>query len=75
LPRIRRPDVIAPAEQLLEHAAPTPAPEVAPVVAMAAPIGTGKTRSPPPCCGAWGRIIEAGRWSPGRIIGAGRWSP
>lgn len=45
LPRIRRPDVIAPAGQLLEHTAPIPAPEVAPVVAMAAPMGTGKTRN------------------------------
>ncbi|MEY4808231.1 MAG: hypothetical protein RLZZ206_2620, partial [Cyanobacteriota bacterium] len=45
LPRIRRPDVIAPAGQLLECAAPIPSPEVAPVVAMASPMGTGKTRS------------------------------
>lgn len=45
LPRIRRPDVIAAAGQLLEYAAPIPAPEVAPLVAMSAPMGTGKTRS------------------------------
>ncbi len=45
LPRLRRPDVIAAAGQLLEHSAPIPAPEVAPLVAMAAPMGTGKTRS------------------------------
>ena len=45
LPRIRRPDVIAPAGQLLEHTTPIPAPEVAPVVAIAAPMGTGKSRS------------------------------
>ena len=41
----RYPDVTAPAGQLLEHAAPIPSPEVAPVVAMAAPMGSGKTRS------------------------------
>jgi ribonuclease HI len=45
LPHLRRPDVMAAAGQLLEHSAPIPAPEVAPLVAMAAPMGTGKTRS------------------------------
>ena len=45
LPRLRRADAVAPAGRLLEHCAPIPSPETAPVVAMAAPMGSGKTRS------------------------------
>ncbi|GCE65821.1 hypothetical protein OMCYN_01767 [cyanobiont of Ornithocercus magnificus] len=45
LPRLRCADVIASAGRLLEHCAPIPSPEAAPLVAMAAPMGSGKTRS------------------------------
>lgn len=45
LPHLRAADVTAAAGLLLENAAPIPAPELAPMVAMAAPMGTGKTRA------------------------------
>ena len=45
LPSLRAPDKVAPAGQLLGCCAPIPKPEAAPVVAMAAAMGSGKTRS------------------------------
>lgn len=45
LPRLRPADRIAPAGQWLGDAAPIPAPEVAPLVALAAPMGAGKTEA------------------------------
>jgi hypothetical protein len=45
LPRLRRPDVVAPAGQWLAEACPIPSPERAPLVALAAPMGSGKTQA------------------------------
>jgi len=45
LPRLRQPDVVAPAGQWLGVACPFPSPEVAPLVVVQAPMGCGKTRA------------------------------
>jgi hypothetical protein len=45
LPRLRRPDRIAPAGRWLGEAAPIPPALVAPLVALAAPMGAGKTEA------------------------------
>ena len=45
LPRLRQPDQIAPAGQWLGVACPIPSPQLAPLVAMACPMGAGKTEA------------------------------
>jgi hypothetical protein len=45
LPRLRRPDRIAPAGRWLGDACPIPSPDVAPLVLVRAPMGCGKTQA------------------------------
>lgn len=45
LPRLRAPDQIAPAGRYLGEACPLPGPEVARLLALAAPMGAGKTEA------------------------------